>query len=264
MHQIVAGQEGERAVGFSWGADSRPSTQEIVRAWEWGEPRHPIDRGLVLLDLAWPGAERPDLASLSIGQRNAILLDLRARLFGPTMRSFVSCPTCSAALGLELPVAGLRGDDLPPTDPLYDLKVKDMVLQVRLPDSRDLAALVAAGSLGDARGRLVRRCIVSATHDGLSVPIDSLPMEIIAALADEMHALEPPAALMLGLTCAECGHAWSAALDIVSYLWSEVSRTARQLLREVHDLARAYGWAEDAILALSDARRRQYLEMVRA
>jgi len=38
----------------------------------------------------------------------------------------------------------------------------------------------------------------------------------------------------------------------------------RRLLVEVHALASAYGWSEQEILSLSDARRRLYLEMVQA
>jgi hypothetical protein len=37
---------------------------------------------------------------------------------------------------------------------------------------------------------------------------------------------------------------------------------ARSLLAEVHSLARAYGWTESEILALSPQRRSTYLEMV--
>jgi hypothetical protein len=91
-----------------------------------------------------------------------------------------------------------------------------------------------------------------------------LPATVVAALADEMHTLEPPSALMLGLTCASCGHEWSASLDIVGYLWTELSVVARRLLQEVHTLARAYGWHEDAILAMTDVRRQQYLGMIYA
>jgi hypothetical protein len=39
---------------------------------------------------------------------------------------------------------------------------------------------------------------------------------------------------------------------------------ARALLAEVHSLARAYGWTEPEILALSPQRRAAYLEMAGA
>ncbi|HEX2516118.1 MAG TPA: phage baseplate protein, partial [Chloroflexota bacterium] len=39
---------------------------------------------------------------------------------------------------------------------------------------------------------------------------------------------------------------------------------ARRLLREVHTLARAYGWREAEILALPGRRRQTYLDLVGA
>jgi hypothetical protein len=52
------------------------------------------------------------------------------------------------------------------------------------------------------------------------------------------------------------------AFDIAAYLWQEVDARARRALRDTHTLARAYGWREADILAMSDFRRQQYLEMV--
>jgi hypothetical protein len=50
--------------------------------------------------------------------------------------------------------------------------------------------------------------------------------------------------------------------DIGAFLWEEIAAQARRLLREVHTLARAYGWREADILVMSAARRQAYLEMV--
>ena len=47
-----------------------------------------------------------------------------------------------------------------------------------------------------------------------------------------------------------------------AFLWDEVDVRARRLLDEVHALAGAYGWSEQRILALSEARRRAYLDRV--
>ena len=55
---------------------------------------------------------------------------------------------------------------------------------------------------------------------------------------------------------------WQLTLDIVSFLWSEISSLAKRHLREVHTLAWAYGWSEADILAMSPARRQFYLESV--
>jgi hypothetical protein len=43
-----------------------------------------------------------------------------------------------------------------------------------------------------------------------------------------------------------------------------VEAAAKRLLGEIHNLASAYGWSEDAILSLSNSRRALYLQMVQA
>jgi hypothetical protein len=52
-------------------------------------------------------------------------------------------------------------------------------------------------------------------------------------------------------------------LDIGRFLWMEVRHAALALLRDVHELASAYGWREDEILTMNSARRAMYLGMVR-
>jgi hypothetical protein len=49
--------------------------------------------------------------------------------------------------------------------------------------------------------------------------------------------------------------------DIEEYFWVEVAARAMRILREIHILARAYGWREADILAMSTRRRQAYLEL---
>ena len=53
-------------------------------------------------------------------------------------------------------------------------------------------------------------------------------------------------------------------LDIAGFVWREVALAARRLLTEIHRLARAYGWSQQAIAAMSTPRRAAYLEMLDA
>jgi hypothetical protein len=66
---------------------------------------------------------------------------------------------------------------------------------------------------------------------------------------------------MLDFACPSCGHEWQSLFDIAAFFWAEIAAQARRLLREVHQLASAYGWREADILAMSARRRRAYLEM---
>ena len=59
-----------------------------------------------------------------------------------------------------------------------------------------------------------------------------------------------------------CGAVWDALFDAGEFLWNEVAACAQRLLRQIHLLARAYGWRESEILSLSPVRREAYLELV--
>lgn len=77
-----------------------------------------------------------------------------------------------------------------------------------------------------------------------------------------MLECDPQAEVLLQLTCPSCQREWMITFDIVSFLWIEIHAHAKRLLQEVHTVARAYGWHEADILALSPVRRQFYLEMV--
>ena len=86
---------------------------------------------------------------------------------------------------------------------------------------------------------------------------------MVAVVTDGMSAADPQADVELALACQSCGATWSAPFDIAGFLWAEIHAWAQQLLRDVHLLARAYGWREPDVLALSPVRRNLYLELMR-
>ena len=135
------------------------------------------------------------------------------------------------------------------------------------------AAVPAAGQQGPRRRRglpdpaaarrlLVRRCVLHASRERVPVAGDDLPAEAVAGLAQRMVEHDPQAEVLLDLSCPACEHDWQALFDIVAFFWAELAARADRLLREVHALARAYGWREADILGMSPHRRRFYLEMV--
>ena len=77
-----------------------------------------------------------------------------------------------------------------------------------------------------------------------------------------MAERDPMAEIQIQLACPACTQHWPLILDIASFVWTEIATQAKRLLAEVHILARAYGWREADILAMSDRRRRHYLDMV--
>jgi hypothetical protein len=113
-----------------------------------------------------------------------------------------------------------------------------------------------------ARGLLLKRCLLSADHAGLAMEAEQIPAEVAEVAVQRMAEADPMADIQLAMTCPACAREWSAALDMVSFLWSEIEVWAWRLLNEVHTLASAYGWPEREILAMSANRRQCYLHMV--
>ena len=128
-------------------------------------------------------------------------------------------------------------------------------------DGPDGTAVVRANHPDSAQRQLARRCLVEP-HEFAPQELDEFfSAERLAQLGQRLTELHPQAETRLDFTCPECGKAWSDPADVADFLWTELSAKARQLLLEVDALARAYGWNEAEVLALSPARRTAYLRL---
>ena len=239
------------------------SARDLMQVWEWGQGQHPVDRALTLLAVACPEMTRDELAALSIGQRDGLLLTLRELAFGPRLDGFAECPECREHLEFTVNVADLRtADSAEPTEAELTLAVEGFEVRFRLPDSLDLAAVAHCDDVGVARDLLVKRCVLHARQGEVEIAVGAVPETVITVLAAHVVGRDPLSEVQLDLHCPACSHRWQQILDIVSCFWAEISSQAKRLLNEVHTLARAYGWREADILAMSARRRQLYLEMV--
>jgi hypothetical protein len=234
---------------------------DLLTAWDQGRSRTPAGRGQSLLAALRPEAGRR--TALSVGQRDALLFDLRGELFGSGVEAVASCPGCAEQVELTFELDDVRAR--PPGDPTADLELvhDGYTVRARPPTTADLAALEGVGSAAEGRELLLGRCVVAALRGGTDVSPAELPESVRVELATRMAEADPQADTRLVLTCPGCGRTWDATFDIVSFLWQELDTEARRLVREVHGLASAYGWPEAEILAMSPARRSLYLEMIR-
>lgn len=221
------------------------SDAAVMDLWEQGRLRHPIDRALLLFAAAEPELPRETLADLPVGRRDAAILSLRNESFGARIDGYGQCPACSERYEFALDGAALHAA-APPAAAAEFADADGR--RLRLPTSRDLAALVQFADLDDAAQALAEVCM----PDGASPDPDS----IAALLAQH----DPAADLSLALSCEACAHRWELAFDPASYCWEEIEARAARLFDQVHGLARAYGWSEAEVLRLSPARRNAYLE----
>lgn len=249
------------------------SAADLVSAWERALGQPPVHQALVLLSVASPESSPEELAHLSVGQRDARLLTFRERLFGSQLNSITACPRCRQRIELVFNVADIRVKPAPAhtLDPAGEttMSMDGYRVQFRLPNSLDLSSMDATTDVNQAREYLLRRCIQSVVREGANgddvEPMDDvrrLPMTIIEAIAERMTDADPQADTRLALRCPDCHHEWHAVFDIASYLVGEIHDWVAHVLREVHHLARAYGWHESDILAMTPTRRRAYLELL--
>jgi len=240
-----------------------PTAAELMNVWESGLRQGAIDRALGLLEAVHSEQSGETLAELSIGERDARLLQLRQALFGPRITNTTRCPRCSERLEWESEVAELHVKDGKTSTSELCVEAETYRLKFRLPNSRDLATLCKdEEGINDRRKKLLERCLMEAsTSEGEPLRIEQMPETALQAMVQEMDHADPQSNLQINLTCPACGHCWEALFDIVSFLWAEINNWAERTLRTVHLLARAYGWREADILALSPTRRQIYVEM---
>ena len=224
------------------------AAHQLLHAWERGLGQSPTGRALALLDAAEPGQA---CAQLPIGARDAALLRLRTQLFGEDVAALAHCPACRAPLDVAFKSADVSMPHTPDPGP-HRLQVDGIDIAYRLPTSDDV---LAVAQRDDAAQALLLRCVQA------DVPLSA---QAAAALAQAIADADPQACIELALQCPDCGHGWNALFDIVTFLWSEVSALAHRLLRDVHTLARAYGWSEAEILGMSAQRRQCYLELAQS
>jgi hypothetical protein len=227
----------------------------VLALWERGRARHAIDRALLLFAAARPDLPAGQLADLPLGQRNAALLRLRQATFGPEIRVYLDCPGCGERMELALQVDMFLPAE---SEALTGGELEYNGFRLRLPTSRDLCALLGHADVKPAAADLLERCCI-ARPDG--APTSSLH-GLLEKIENGLEALDPCANIELSLVCGNCAHAWAAPFDVAAVLWDEVEARARALLATVHTLARAYGWSERDVLALSEQRRAAYFDMV--
>jgi hypothetical protein len=241
------------------------SGQELLRIWEVAQYQHPVDKALTILNVALPDVPRDDVLALSIGQRDTHLSIVRQATFGSQCTGFAECPACQERSEFTFDLADIHtvSGQIPADAPLEGtLTFEDYELRFRLPNSLDLADIARFRDVLAARNLLIQRCVLQISQHGDELAMADLPESVMAVLAERMGKCDPQAEVQLNLSCPVCDNSWSAMFDIVSFFWSEICVQAKRLLREVHTLARAYGWREADILSLSVARRQFYLEMV--
>jgi hypothetical protein len=246
-----------------------PSAESLLQAWEDGRDTSPGERGLTLLRVAALELPEDVRADLTVGQRDARLLDLFRHLFGDTAPALSTCPGCAEQIEFDVPLNDIS-IPTPADQPGHDILVyNNQTINYRLPRAGDLAALglqLRNDSVDVAARSLIQRCVLTIRdRNGTPSAADLTPettAALEAAISERVAKADPQAVITLTFDCPSCAAHWQAPFDIVEFLWRRLDVFARGLLRDVHVLASNYGWTEREIVSLSPSRRRYYFELI--
>lgn len=184
-----------------------------------------------------------EIAGWSMAKRRQGLLAVAAATSGPRRTITVDCSRedCGEKLDLEVDLASFRSD----------WRIGEVPFEggrLRLPRPEDLVAL------GTAPPERLAHILFEGT------PPDREGWEVDAEEA--LSAADPLGDVELRASCPACGADVSVPLELETFLLRELERETTRLMDEIHVLAFAYHWTEPDIMALPEARRRQYLTRI--
>lgn len=206
-----------------------------------------IDRVLISTDdVASPPAAR----SLTASDRDRLLAALYSLTYGPRVASTLRCQRCAERFDLDFQLGALQKTLEPDgeADANSEYFTASDGTRLRLPTGADELAVTAL-TPGAARRALLARCVVATVASGID-------------LEAEMRRVAPIIDVDIGAGCPHCGAEQRVRFDIQSYLLGFLLVERPRLAREVHGLARAYGWSRRDILELPRRVRRDYIALI--
>lgn len=231
-----------------------PTAAHLIALWDRSSGASAHRRLERLLAATMPQAM---LDADTLGARNRRLLALHAALSDAPLDGRLRCAACQTDNEFPVPAGAILACPLPNPAARVRIRTAEGRLTWRLPLMSDIHAVKGAPA-GRALARIVSRCRVGPRQGGPVGPA------ALARLALRFEALDPAARIVVDLRCAECDAALRAFVDIAEFVAAAVDLIVDGLFRQIDAIARAYGWSEQAILALPAARRGTYMAMIAA
>ncbi|MDF0545082.1 hypothetical protein PX699_22270 [Sphingobium sp. H39-3-25] len=224
------------------------SDQHVIAAWEGGRTATAPERARLLLALL---GDADAAENMSVGERDRRFIAVLAEGFGRDVEAVADCAACGAIIEIGFDALAFAEACGPVGEASVTLASGD-THNLRLPTTRDI---IASQQAGDPAGALAQSCLAHQAGAPLT-PGD------VERVGQALVAADPLLDPVIATSCPECGTDQQVSFDAAAFLWDRMATRARNLLTQVHLLARAYGWSEDAILALPERRRASYVDMV--
>jgi hypothetical protein len=230
-------------------------------------------RGLGPLDL--------DMArSLTVGDRQFLLMKLRELTLGSDVSAVTSCPWwgCNQRVDVDFSLADIPVRLEADGGPIHAFELSEEAAFVgqdgalhrtvlfRLPNGGDQEALAQLAEANQAAAftKLLERCVVSV---GSARPLEGEVVDGLSARArweidQAMAAVAAGPEMIIAASCPRCGRSFDIPFEIQDFFFGELQASNEMLYREVHYLAYHYHWSEEEILGLPRGKRRHYIGLL--
>ena len=190
-----------------------------------------------------------DIWSWTVNRRLQGLLAVAVATRGDTWATSLRCADegCAQPMELSLTLSAFQRRDDPAR--IACAVPEGGAVEISLPTGADQLAWLQHGTADKAA--LAERLL----PDGADRPPDGWLDAVEAGLEEA----DPLTVLELETACPECGAANRLPVDLERVCLGLLASEQPRLLDEIHQLASAYHWSEEEILAVPPSRRREYL-----
>lgn len=204
------------------------------------------------------------LGKLSIGDRVAILYNVRKMIFGDVIPCTVTCGFCNNKMSLDLNISDILNSLSSHDDPLenYDLEIAGYKIKLKPLNAldQDASIMVPSVDVVSVENMLAKLCIVSSTP---SLP-QKIPSSIVNALGTKMEEIDPLSNMTLDILCPECNKNLHISFPSEEFILQEILNNSKNLDNQIHLIAFYYGWNEADILSLPVNRRKKFIRLINA
>jgi hypothetical protein len=219
--------------------------------------------GAVLRCCLEPAADRLDAWTLDRRVRSLLMVVRETQ--GDRLNWMVDCanPDCGREMEVELSVLQLLSTPEPAERFCWSAD-PGCVLELRLPTGRDQvgwrdAAAIEAEVEDEGVALRLATSLVSSVNGQAPSPDWTLPDGWLPALDAAFRERDALASLELQVSCPWCGIANVLEPDLEALALSRLAGEQKRVFEEIHQLASAYHWTEDEVLAVPRGRRSFYL-----
>jgi len=209
-----------------------------------------------LVDDAGRPVDRAPLWGAPVGDRVALLVAVAATDVVDTFAVPLRCPTatCREEIEVELTWTEIASVARRAARDSFEVRARGTAYRIRRPTGLDQVRWGAQR----ASPRDVLADLIEAG------PEEGLTPSRMARLEEALDDHDPLVSFGLDVVCPSCGEARRHEPSLVAIAAARFRRIQAQLVDDIHDLARTYGWNEAEILGIPPWRRARYRALIAA